>query len=197
MPLLIIFAKDCLDLFIPALASFLWSPWSTPMHPVKKKPVVLLHLCTGLRWEAGLPLVGGKGSAGLWGLVMGRAHLGLFCGIKWPQQGERASLPFPSTLGPLEILLRQYLNYYFPAMCYKFAHHLAKGQFSAIGGCRHPPQGWGRAGLLCAHGHCVLGRAWGHPWYSLHPSGSLWLRHHQQTHQHGPPPWHVSAHRPE
>lgn len=52
MPLIIVFAKVCLDLFIPALASFLRSPRSIPIHPVKKQPVVLLQLCTGLRWES-------------------------------------------------------------------------------------------------------------------------------------------------
>ena len=65
VPLFIIFAKDCLDLFIPVLASFLPSLLSISMHPVKKQPVVLLHLCTGLHWEVGLPLAGGKVPASL------------------------------------------------------------------------------------------------------------------------------------
>ena len=120
--------------------------------------------------------------------------LGLFCGIKPPWQGESASLPFPSTLGPSEITLRKYLKNFFPTTSYIFAHHLTQGQFPALGGYRHPPQGWGRAGLLCAHRHCVLGKAWGHPRHSLHSSGSLWLCCHQQTHRHGPPPPRISAH---
>jgi len=45
-PLFIIFTKDCLDLLVPALASFLHSPQSIPTHTVNKRPVVLLHLCT-------------------------------------------------------------------------------------------------------------------------------------------------------
>lgn len=124
--------------------------------------------------------MGGKGPPGPRGLVMRRAHLGLFCGIKPPQQEERASLPFPSTLGPSEIPLWKYLNYYFPITCCIFAHHLAKGQLPALGGCRHPPQGWGRAGLLHAHRHCVLGRAWGHPQHWLHSSCSPWLHRHSR-----------------
>lgn len=59
------FPEDCLDFFIPALPSFLPSPLRISVHPVKKQLVVLLHLCAGLCWEAGLPLVGGKGPAGL------------------------------------------------------------------------------------------------------------------------------------
>lgn len=49
VPLFIIFAKDCLDLFIPAPASFLPSPLSISAHPAEKQPVVSLRFCTGLR----------------------------------------------------------------------------------------------------------------------------------------------------
>lgn len=78
-------------------------------------------------------------------------------------------------------------------MCYILAHHLVKGQFPALEACRYPPQGGGRAGLLRAHGHCVLGKAQGRSWRPLLPSASLWL----QTHRHGPPPRYISAHQPE
>lgn len=115
---------------------------------------------------------------------------GTFGVILWHQNHhnrERPNLTFPSTLGSLKVPLRKYLNSYFPSTCYILAHYLAKGQFPAFEGCRHPRQGWGRAGLLHAHGHCVSGRARGSPQRSLLPSAFLLLCSHQQTHGHRSP----------
>lgn len=61
MLLFIIFAIDCLDLFIPGLASFLPSPLSISVQTAKQHLVVLLHICIGLHWESGLLLTGARG----------------------------------------------------------------------------------------------------------------------------------------
>lgn len=61
VPLFIIFAMDCLDLFISDLASFLPSPLSISVQTAKQHLVVLLHICIGLHWEAALLLIGARG----------------------------------------------------------------------------------------------------------------------------------------
>lgn len=199
LPFIIFYAP--LHHFCYRLSGFIYS-WSGFFSSITSK-----HLCANSKTASGRVAAHlhraslgirtaadrGKGPAGLWSLVIGRAHFRLFCGIKATQQ--RASLPFPSILGSLKVLLRKHLTYFPSTYIYILAHWLAKVPFPALGRCRHPPQSYGRAGLLHARGDHVSGRAQSCPQHSFLPSASLWLCPHQQAHGRGSTPQLISAHQ--